>query len=154
MNWWTKLILNTVNPVVSTFGAAADVRLNECWGVQQKLPALHIWHLPEQIWHLLNDCLLRPPRPFFFLSWHAVIACRLSFFLCSVDIYQHIALMSRAALGIYVLSWDNLSFFTKVERKELVVDWFSTWQTDTRRVCRQITNHAMYSQPEHFNWWQ
>lgn len=27
---------------VSTFSAAADVRLNECWGVQSKLPELHI----------------------------------------------------------------------------------------------------------------
>lgn len=66
-------LVNQANPehcksCVSTFGAAADVRLNECWGVQPKLPALHIWHLPEQIGHLLNDCLLWPLLPFFFLS--------------------------------------------------------------------------------------
>lgn len=27
---------------VSVFGAAADVRLNECWGEQPKFPEVHI----------------------------------------------------------------------------------------------------------------
>lgn len=83
--WYMNELVNQTKPehcksCVSTFGVAADVRLNECWGVQPKLPALHIWHLPEQIGHLLNDCLLRPLLPFFFLSHLHVLLAGCLFF--------------------------------------------------------------------------
>lgn len=89
MKWWTNLILNTVNPVFCTFGAAADVRLNECWAVQPKLPALHIWPLPEQIRHLLNDCLLQPPLQLFFLSYLRLLLAD-SFFPPALSTYVHV----------------------------------------------------------------
>lgn len=39
---------------VSTFGAAADVRLNECWGVQPKLPALAHMTLARTDWTFIK----------------------------------------------------------------------------------------------------
>jgi len=66
--WYTMEPVNRAQPercksCVSPLGAAAHVKLKECLGEQPKLTALHIWHSPEQIGHLLKDRLQRPPLP-------------------------------------------------------------------------------------------